>query len=204
MKNINILLANLVLTLTFSASVFAENEANQHFKRLFLPPEFRTKIDLYRNNPDLYKPKEVIVSDKGEEPATEIPAKSTIIVKGIITKPDGSKVAWIDNKPSAQEVSEQEGTSQNVVLVKLDSQTSVQLKAGQIYNAKDNSVKEIFNYIEEVSEGNNSEEPYNSTDKMFENGDQSVEEPNEITKTLIDIVNSKKAAKQMIDQGIEP
>lgn len=198
------MLANLVLTLTFSASVFAENEANQHFKRLFLPPEFRTKIDLYRNNPDLYKPKEVIVSDKGEEPATEIPAKSTIIVKGIITKPDGSKVAWIDNKPSAQEVSEQEGTSQNVVLVKLDSQTSVQLKAGQIYNAKDNSVKEIFNYIEEVSEGNNSEEPYNSTDKMFENGDQSVEEPNEITKTLIDIVNSKKAAKQMIDQGIEP
>ncbi len=173
--------------------------AGAKINRLFTTPELRAKIDQYRKNPELYKPKPVINNEKSEEEA--IPVEKNIILKGVITKPDGSKVAWINDLQSNQVVIKNKNIANDAVLIQVDGKKSIPLKVGQIYQVEQNTIKEIFDQdeAEELPNINNSDE------NKPENNEQSVEAPHEITKTIIDIVNAKKAANKAMQNGmIEP
>ncbi len=173
--------------------------AGAKINRLFTTPELRAKIDQYRKNPELYKPKPVINNEKSEEEA--IPVEKNIILKGVITKPDGSKVAWINDLQSNQVVIKNKNIANDAVLIQVDGKKSIPLKVGQIYQVEQNTIKEIFDQdeAEELQNINNSDE------NKPENNEQSVEAPHEITKTIIDIVNAKKAANKAMQNGmIEP
>lgn len=196
-----------LIAILSSASIFAEADINRRINRLFLTPTFRAQIDLFRNNPDLYKKPETATTDKQEEIVQEPTTPSTIKVKGIITRPDGSKVAWIDGQPQPQEVREKSKINTNAILVKVDKNTEIQLKAGQVYQREDNSVQEVFNLESETTAAENAKDSEGyapSSAKTSGNADQSVEEPHEITKTLIDIVNRKQAAKRLMESGVSP
>ncbi len=173
--------------------------AGAKINRLFTTPELRAKIDQYRKNPELYKPKQVINNEKSEEET--IPVEKNIILKGVITKPDGSKVAWINDLQSNQVVIKNKNIANDAVLIQVDGKKSIPLKVGQIYQVEQNTIKEIFDQdeAEELQNINNSDE------NKPENNEQSVEAPHEITKTIIDIVNAKKAANKAMQNGmIEP
>ncbi len=173
--------------------------AGAKINRLFTTPELRAKIDQYRKNPELYKPKPVINNEKSEEET--IPVEKNIILKGVITKPDGSKVAWINDLQSNQVVIKNKNIANDAVLIQVDGKKSIPLKVGQIYQVEQNTIKEIFDQdeAEELQNINNSDE------NKPENNEQSVEAPHEITKTIIDIVNAKKAANKAMQNGmIEP
>ncbi len=173
--------------------------AGAKINRLFTTPELRAKIDQYRKNPELYKPKPVINNEKSEEEA--IPVEKNIILKGVITKPDGSKVAWINDLQSNQVVIKNKNIANDAVLIQVDGKKSIPLKVGQIYQVEQNTIKEIFDQDEAEELPNISDNGENKP----ENNEQSVEAPHEITKTIIDIVNAKKAANKAMQNGmIEP
>lgn len=192
----------LIIITVIATYTSALAESGSSINRLFISPAFRAQIDLYRNNPDLYKPPEVVTKEdkKTVEQAT---APTSIKINGVITRPDGTKIAWIDGQQQAQAISKQTGATSNSILVKLDDKTAVQLKAGQVYQSHDNSVREAFEIKSETAETNNAGQDSSSSSKNSENADQSVEEPHEITKTLIDIVNNKKTSTRVFE-GFEP
>ncbi len=197
----------IILGISISQTAYSENTKDQHINRLFLTPEFRAQIDLYRTNPDLYKPKETITRGKEDETISETPQSSTITIKGIITKPDGSKIAWINEEQTPQLLNNQNKIDNNAVLVNINEKTTIKLKAGQTFNTEDNTVKETFNAKQESIESSNSDQDssdINTNNNSAQNAEQSVEEPHEITKTLIDIVNHKKSTAKFVEREFEP
>lgn len=182
--------------------------AKTNMNRLFISPDLRAQIDKYRDNPELYKPKQLIT--RGKDEVKEIPKDKNIILKGLITKPDGSKVAWINDLESNQIVKQHKGLANDTVLIQISGKKSIPLKVGQIYQVQQNTVSEIFNQSKTESESaiKNESKPQEGIEKEHnktENNEQSVEEPSKIIKTLIDIVNAKKAANEIMQNGrVEP
>ncbi len=199
-----IYLLSTAAVITVSSIAHADT-TNRRINRLFITPTFRSQIDLYRNNPDLYKPKETITRDKVEEKSIEPITPTNITVKGVLTKPDGTKIAWIKEQPTAQIISHQKDVSNDAVLVKLGDKKTIQVKAGQVFQIEDNSVRESFSLPQNEDNLAEKNDISNENNQLSsENSDQSVEEPHEITKTLIDIVNNKRSANRTLNLEFEP
>lgn len=204
----NITSITIFTILTFVSPItYAETKIN----RLFTSPDLRAQIDKYRKNPDLFKPKQIITrgTEAEKEAEKEIPTEKNIILKGLITKPDGSKVAWINDLKSNQIVKQHKGIANDTVLIQIGGDKSIPLKVGQIYQVEQNTVNEIFNQDEAEPEDEKRTKTEDTTQQSIKkeqdkrkNNEQSVEAPNKIIKTLIDIVNAKKAANQIIQNRI--
>ncbi len=174
--------------------------AGAKINRLFTTPDLRAQIDKYRKNPELYKPKQIINNVINEDKA--IPTEKNIILKGVVTKPDGSKVAWINDLESNQIVKQNKSIANDTVLIQVNGKKSIPLKVGQIYQVEQNIVREIFNQDEAEIKDNDLENINDNDENKPENNEQSVEAPHEITKTIIDIVNAKKAANKAMQNGM--
>lgn len=193
--------ATSIMILAILNSVPQLTFAGTKINRLFTTPDLRAQIDNYRKNPELYKAKKIINNEKGEKQV--IPTKKNIILKGIITKPDGSKVAWINNLESNQVVKQNKNVANDTVLIQVDGKKSIPLKVGQIYQVEQNTISEIFNKDEaDIEDEAKNLQNVKKDDDKHENNEQSVEAPHEITKTIIDIVNAKKAANKAMQNGM--